>query len=52
MSKHCLKLRTRWEDVIQMEALQILGTQEWRRQAGDREAWRCLFREAKDQKSL
>ena len=35
-----------------MDALQILGIQEWRRQAGDREEWKHLLREVKAQKGL
>jgi hypothetical protein len=31
------KPRRRWEDVVQKDALQILGIRWWRRRAGDRE---------------
>jgi hypothetical protein len=31
------KPRTRWEDVVQRDELQILGIRAWRRRAGDRE---------------
>jgi len=39
------KSRTRWEDIIQKDALQVLGVQGLIRQAGDREECRCLFEE-------
>jgi hypothetical protein len=41
--------KTRWEDVFQRDELQILGTRGWRRQAGDREQWRRVLREARSQ---
>jgi hypothetical protein len=41
------KPRIRWEDAVQKDALQILGTRGWRRRAENRENWRQLFREAK-----
>jgi hypothetical protein len=44
--------RTRWEDAVQKDALQILGTRRWRRRAENREEWRQLLREAKAQKGL
>jgi hypothetical protein len=43
------KPRTRWEDVVQRDELQILGKQGWRRRAGDREQWRRLLMEARSQ---
>jgi hypothetical protein len=44
--------RIRWEDAVQKDALQILGTRGWRRRAENREEWRQLLREAKAQKGL
>jgi hypothetical protein len=34
--------RIRWEDAVQKDALQILGTRGWRRRAENREEWRQL----------
>jgi hypothetical protein len=45
------KSRTRWEDILQRDALQVLGIQRWRR-AGNIEEWGCLLREAKSQMGL
>jgi len=42
--------RTRWADVVQRHALQLLGIRGWRRRAENREEWRCLMREAKARK--
>jgi DNA-binding PucR family transcriptional regulator len=44
--------RIRWEDAVQKDALQILGTRGWRRRAENREEWRQLLREAKARKGL
>ena len=44
--------RTRWKDVVQREALQLLGTRGWRRRAADRDEWRRIVREAKARKGL
>jgi hypothetical protein len=44
--------RTRWADMVQRDALQLLGTREWRRRAKSRDEWRRLVREAKPQKGL
>jgi len=43
--------RTRWADVVQRDALQLLGTRGWRR-AVNRDEWRRLMREAKARKGL
>jgi hypothetical protein len=39
--------KTRWADVVQREALQLLGTRGWRRRATKRDKCRRLVREAK-----
>ena len=44
--------RTRWADVVQRDALQLLGTRGWRRRATNRDEWRRLMREAKALKGL
>jgi len=44
--------RTRWADVVQRDALQLLGTRGWRRRATSRDEWRRLMREAKARKGL
>jgi len=44
--------RTRWADVVQRDALQLLGTREWRRRAANKNEWRRLVREAKARKGL
>jgi hypothetical protein len=44
--------RTRWADVVQREALQLLGIRGWRRRAATRDEWRRLMREAKARKGL
>ena len=44
--------RTRWADVVQRDALQLLGTRGWRRRATNRDEWRRLVREAKARKGL
>jgi hypothetical protein len=44
--------RTRWADVIQRAALQLLGIGGWRRRAANRDEWRRLMREAKVWKGL
>jgi len=44
--------RTRWADVVQRDALKLLGTRGWRRTAANRDKWRRLMREAKAPKGL
>jgi hypothetical protein len=44
--------RTRKEDVVWMDALQLLGIREWRNKAANRDEWRHLMREAKARKGL
>jgi len=44
--------RTRWVDVVQRDALQLLGIRGWRRRAANRDEWRRLMREAKARKGL
>jgi hypothetical protein len=44
--------RTRWADVVQRDALQLLGTRGWRRRATNIDEWRRLVREAKARKGL
>jgi hypothetical protein len=39
--------RTKWADVVQRDALQLLGIRGWRRRAENRDEWRRLMREAK-----
>jgi len=44
--------RTRWANVVQRDALQLLATRGWRRRATNRDEWRRLVREAKARKGL
>jgi hypothetical protein len=44
--------RNRWADVIQMDALQLLGIKGWRRRAANRDKWRHFMRETKAWKGL
>ena len=44
--------RTRWADVVQRDALQLLAIRGWRRRAANRDEWRRLMREAKARKGL
>jgi hypothetical protein len=43
--------RTRWADVVQWDALQLLEIR-WRSKATNRDEWRRLMREAKARKVL
>jgi hypothetical protein len=44
--------RTRWADVVQKDALQLLRIRGWRSKAANRDEWRRLMREAKARKGL
>jgi len=44
--------RTGWVDVVQRDALHLLGIRGWRRGAENRDEWRHLMREAKVRKGL
>jgi hypothetical protein len=44
------KPRTRWEDVVERDAVQVLGIRGWRRRDGLREEWRRLLKEVRSQK--
>jgi len=44
--------RTRWADMVQRDALQLLGTRGWRRRAANRDEWRGLMRETQAWKGL
>ena len=44
--------RTRWVEVVQRDALQLLGIRGWRRRAANADEWRRLVREAKARKGL
>jgi hypothetical protein len=44
--------RTRWADVVQREALQLLRIRGWRRRAQSRDDWKRLMRVAKLRKGL
>ena len=44
--------RTRWADVVQRDALQLLGIREWRRRAANRDKWRRLTREIRPGKGF
>jgi len=46
------KPRTRWKDVVRWDTSQILEIRGWRRRAENREEWRLLLREVRDQKGL
>jgi len=44
--------RTRWADVVQGDALQLLGIRGWRRRPANRDKWRRFMRKAKARKGL
>jgi len=44
--------RTRWEDVVQRDALQLLGMRRWWRRARNGDEWRHALSEARAQKGL
>jgi len=44
--------RTRWKDVVHIDARQLLGIRRWRSKAANRDEWRRLMREAKAWKGL
>jgi hypothetical protein len=44
--------RTRWVDVVQRDALQLLGLRGWRKTPENRNEWRHLMRKAKVWKGL
>jgi hypothetical protein len=46
------KSRTRWADVVQRDALQLLGIGGWRRRTANRDEWWHLMMEAKARKGL
>jgi hypothetical protein len=44
--------RARWANVVQRDALQLLGVRGWRRRAENRDEWRRALSEAKARKGL
>jgi hypothetical protein len=50
--KPVAKPRTRWNDVVPRDTLQIVGIGGWRRRAEDREEWRRLLTKVRAQKGL
>jgi hypothetical protein len=44
--------RTRWANVVQSDAQQLLGIRGWRRRDENRDKWRRLMREAEARKGL
>jgi hypothetical protein len=50
--KKSIETTTRWVDVVQRDALRLLGIRGWRRRAANKDEWRRLVREAKAWKGL
>jgi len=46
------RIRNRWADVVQRDALQLLGIRGWGRRTANRDEWRRLMREATARKGL
>jgi hypothetical protein len=46
------RTRTRWADVVERDALQLLDIRGWRKRAANRDEWRRLVGEAKAWKKL
>jgi hypothetical protein len=44
--------RTRWADVVQRDAIQLLGIGGWRRRDENKDEWSRLTRRAKTRKGL
>ena len=44
--------RNKWADVVQRDALQLLGVRGWGRRGENRDEWRRLMREAKARKGV
>jgi hypothetical protein len=44
--------RARWADMVQRDALQLLGVRGWRRKSSNKDEWRHALREAKPRKWL
>jgi hypothetical protein len=44
--------RSRWAELVQRDALQLLRVRGWRRRAENRDLWRHALREAKARKGL
>jgi hypothetical protein len=44
--------RTRWMDVVQRDARQLLGIRGWRGKAAHRDEWRRLMKEVKARKGM
>jgi len=44
--------RSRCVDVVQRDALQLLGVRGWKRRAENKDEWRSFMREAKARKGL
>jgi hypothetical protein len=44
--------RTRWADVVQRDALRLLGIRGWRKRAENRDEWRRLMKKVKARKGL